>query len=49
MADTKLDDGVNHGGLAAHEQTYSGVIAMLKWGTVASVLIAALVIWLIAT
>ena len=34
--------------LQAHVKTYDGVIALLKWGTVASVLIAALVIWLIA-
>ena len=34
--------------LKPHVQTYGGVIAMLKWGTVACVAIAALVIWLIA-
>ena len=47
MADRGMDDGVDRGSLQAHVKTYDGVIAMLKWGTVASVLIAALVIWLI--
>ncbi len=35
--------------LQAHVQTYDGVIALFKWGTVAAVVVAALVIWLIAT
>jgi hypothetical protein len=34
--------------LKAHEDTYSGVISLLKWGTAASLIVAALVIWLIA-
>jgi hypothetical protein len=32
----------------AHVATYDKVTAMMKWGTVACVLIAALVIWMIA-
>ena len=35
--------------LQAHVRTYDGVIALFKWGTIVSVVIAALVIWLIAT
>lgn len=34
--------------IKAHEQTYVGVMAMLKWGTVASLLIAAFVVYLIS-
>lgn len=37
-----------NGDLKAHESTYSGVIGMLKWGTVGCAVIAALVIWLIS-
>jgi hypothetical protein len=43
------DNGVNHGDITAHAATYGGVINMLKWGTLACILIAALVIWLIAS
>ncbi|TXC72974.1 aa3-type cytochrome c oxidase subunit IV [Sphingomonas ginsenosidivorax] len=32
----------------AHVTTYDKVIAMMKWGSVAVAIIAALVIWLIA-
>jgi hypothetical protein len=38
----------NHGDMRAHQETYSGVMGMLKWGTVACALVAALVIFLIA-
>jgi len=31
-----------------HEQTYSSVIGLLKWGAVVCILIAAVVIWLIS-
>lgn len=34
--------------MKAHESTYGSVMAMLKWGTIACALVAALVIWLIA-
>jgi hypothetical protein len=36
-----------NGDMKAHEQTYHGFIGLLKWGTVASALVAALV-WLIS-
>ena len=32
----------------AHERTYSGFIALFKWGTVASFIVAAIVILLIS-
>lgn len=32
----------------AHEQTYSGFIGLLKWGTVATLIVTAIVIFLIA-
>lgn len=32
-----------------HEQTYSSVIALFKWGAVACLIIAAIVIWLISS
>ena len=38
----------NHGDMRAHQETYSGVMGMLKWGTVASAIVAAIVIFLIA-
>lgn len=31
----------------AHNNTYSGFLGMLKWGTIASVLVAMLAIWAI--
>jgi hypothetical protein len=37
-----------NGDMKAHVSTYSSVIGMLKWGTVACAVIAALVIWLIS-
>jgi hypothetical protein len=33
----------------AHQDTYSGVMSMLKWGTVACALVTALVVILIAS
>lgn len=38
----------DNGDLKAHEQTYSGVMALLKWGTIVSFLFALIVIFLIA-
>jgi hypothetical protein len=32
-----------------HEQTYSSVIGLLKWGAVGCLVIAAIVIWLISS
>ena len=49
MADRDVDGGVDRGSLTAHVQTYDGVIALLKWGAVAAALVAAFVIWIIAT
>jgi hypothetical protein len=34
--------------MKAHVRTYDGMIAMLKWGSVACAILVALVIWLIA-
>lgn len=34
--------------MKAHEETFAGVMTLLKWGTVASCAVAALVIILIA-
>ncbi|PAX07672.1 aa3-type cytochrome c oxidase subunit IV [Sphingomonas lenta] len=34
--------------LKSHERTYHRIMAMLKWGTVATAVIAAIVIWLIS-
>ena len=48
MAD-KGNGGVDRGSLTAHVKTYDGVMAMMKWGTVAAVIIAGFVIWIIAT
>ena len=42
-------DHQDHTDLKPHVQTYSGMIAMLKWGTVAAVILTAIVIWIIAT
>lgn len=36
------------GNIAAHENTYHGFMAMMKWGTVVCALIAAFVVFLIA-
>jgi len=35
--------------LAAHESTYASFLVVLKWGTIASALIAAIVVVLIAS
>ena len=42
------DSDVEKSSLTAHARTYDGVIALLKWGAVAAVVIAALVILLIS-
>lgn len=34
--------------IKAHNQTYAKVMSFMKWGTAATVVITALVIWLIA-
>ena len=38
----------NHRDMHAHQETYSGVMGLLKWGTVVSAIVAAIVIFLIA-
>jgi Bacterial aa3 type cytochrome c oxidase subunit IV len=38
-----------NGDFKAHEETFSGVMNMLKWGTVATVIIVAFVVFLIAS
>lgn len=38
----------NNGDLNAHEQTYTGFTALLKWGTIASAVTALIVVLLIA-
>ena len=38
-----------HTDMKPHEQTYHSVIALLKWGAVGCLIIAAFVIWLIAS
>ncbi len=42
------NDVASDNDMKAHEQTYDLVMSMLKWGTVASALVGALVIVLIA-
>jgi hypothetical protein len=34
--------------LKSHEHTYSRMMTMMKWGTIAVAIIAALVVWLIS-
>jgi hypothetical protein len=46
---TMADHGAETNDIKAHAATYDGVIGMLKWGTLACVLLAALVIYLIAS
>ncbi|MFC3442142.1 aa3-type cytochrome c oxidase subunit IV [Sphingobium rhizovicinum] len=38
----------SNGNMKAAEQTYSGFIGFVKWGTIASVAVAALVVLLIS-
>ena len=38
----------DHTNITTHVETYGGVISLLKWGALASIVIAGLVIWLIA-
>ena len=45
MADT----GDNSTDLQAHEQTWCGFTALMKWATVASFVIAAFVVFLLAS
>ena len=36
-----------NGDLKAHEQTYSGFTSLLKWGTLATAIVAIIVVFLI--
>lgn len=38
----------SNGDLKAHEQTYSGFTAMMKWGTVAAFIVGAIVVLIIS-
>jgi Bacterial aa3 type cytochrome c oxidase subunit IV len=38
----------SNGDMKQHEQTYGGVMAMLKWGTIGCAIIAFIVVLLIA-
>jgi Bacterial aa3 type cytochrome c oxidase subunit IV len=38
----------NKGDMKAHDQTYGSVMSMLKWGTVATAIVAVIVVLLIA-
>ena len=38
----------DQGDMTAHEQTYAGVISLLKWGAVGCFVVAAVVVWLIS-
>lgn len=37
-----------HGDIQAHSKTYEGFVGLIKWGTIASFLVAAVVVLLIA-
>jgi hypothetical protein len=37
-----------HGDMKAHEKTYEGVMNLMKWGTIASFVLAMVVVLLIA-
>jgi hypothetical protein len=39
----------SNGDLKAHEQTYSSVMTMLKWGSLSTFIIGAIVVLLIAS
>lgn len=38
----------SNGDMKAHSETYSGFTAMMKWGTIASFLVGAIVVLLIS-
>ncbi|QNE31605.1 aa3-type cytochrome c oxidase subunit IV [Sphingomonas sp. NBWT7] len=42
------DHGAQSNDIKAHAATYEGVMGLMKWGTVACVIVAAFVVWLIA-
>lgn len=48
MANDQAEPYANEMDYPAHERNYSGFIKLFKWGTVASVIIAAIVVLIIA-
>ena len=38
-----------NGDMKAHQETYAGVMALLKWGTAASLLVTAIILVLISS
>ena len=42
-------DGGSRGELQAHEKTYAGFVSLFKMGTIASVIVAAIVVLIIAS
>ncbi|MFD1611703.1 aa3-type cytochrome c oxidase subunit IV [Sphingomonas tabacisoli] len=38
----------NEGNLKAHEQTYSGFTALMKWGTAAAFIVGLIVVFIIS-
>ena len=48
MASDKADPNATEMDYPAHERNYSGFIKLFKWGTVATAIIAAIVIAIIA-
>lgn len=48
MADTKAHPTATDMDYPAHERNYSGFLSLLKWGTILSVVVAAVVIYVIA-
>ena len=48
MAKDQAEPYANEMDYPAHERNYSGFIKLFKWGTVASAIIAAIVVFIIA-
>lgn len=48
MADQKAHPTATEMDYPAHERNYGGFLSLLKWGTIASLLVAALVIYIIS-
>lgn len=48
MADQKAHPTATEMDYPAHERNYGGFLSLLKWGTIASALVAALVIYIIS-
>ena len=48
MASDKADPNATEMDYPAHERNYSGFIKLFKWGTIASAIIAVIVVFIIA-